>query len=535
MMRAALALLLVLTTPAAAIDFAGGSKLSLSADYTYTYVRVTGSAPLSSYLTTGRRFQQNMGMMFTTKTGPVNWEAAADGRMADDSRVEIRRRSLKRAYLKLYTERQELVIGDFLASYTERTMGRSLKGAQYTWHPKDTTDIIVSAGMDKSSWDTIWLHDANEALDRRIYGMRVAHRFPLEARLGLNAAWVRDNRGHLDTTTQALNQRVFSADWALPAIGNLKFYGESAFSRTDTDTPGFDENFEPKVHFASTRGWDHWAHADFNWKRFKTNNDVERVDPDYATAAGASSPDLFRVNTQNTFDIIGPWKWVVLNYTYFHNNLTHTLNAVTSVTRMPESGFRYDGPDWRPTFSLEGKVRHREVTTSDDARRQRTRSVIGNIADRFGPLGLTVDYEYQHEDDSTGISSARHHILGAGSTFVKEFKSGWKVTQALSANMQRDRDNLIPATNHTVLYSGSLSIESPWGLDGSASASRNLVMPAQTSSSDRRTFSGTLGYNLLKNSERRIEVRYRQNDNRFQPTDLDFKEMIWEVALTARL
>jgi len=534
-MRAALTLLL-LAAPASAIDFEGGSKLSLSADYTYTDARVTGSSPLSSYLTVGRRFQQNSGMMFTTKTGPVNWETAADGRIADDDRVEVRKGSLKRAYIKAYTDHHELVLGDFLASYTDRTMGRSLKGAQYVWRPKDTTDIFVTAGVDKTSWDHLWMYDPNESLDRKIYGFRAAHRFPWEARLGLNAVWVRDNRGHLDTTTTALNQRVFSADWALPALGNLRIYGESAFSRTDSDIPGVDFNTEaPIVNYTSVRGWDHMAHADFSWKKFKTSNEVERVDPDYATAAGGSSPDLFKVNTQNTLAIVGPWKWVVLNYTYYHNNLTRSLNAVTSTTRMPETGFRYDGPDWRPSFALEGKVRHREVTTSDDARRRRTRSVISNLSDRFGPLALSVDYEYQHEDDSTGISSLRHHILGVGSSFAKEWQSGWKVTQGLTVNLQRDRDNLIPATDQTTLVNGTVIIESPWGVEAASSASRNRVRPALTPSTDRRTFSASLAYNLLKNRENRIEVRYRQNDNRFQLPDLDFKEMIWEVALSARL
>lgn len=532
-MRAAL--LLLLASPAIAIEFKGGSRLSLSADYTYSYVRVTGSAPTSSYLTQGRRFQQNTGMMFTTKTGDVNWESAADGRIADDDRIETRKGSLKRAYIKAYTAHHELVLGDFLASYTERTMGKSLKGGQYVWRPRDTTDITISAGMDKANWDALWLHDPNELLDRKVYGFRAAHRFPRDARLGLNAAWVRDNRGHLDTTTQALNQRVFSADWALPTFAGLSLSGESAFSRTDTDTPGVDENSDPTVFYRSQHGWNHWGHADFAWRRFKTSNDVERVDPDYATAAGASSPDLFRVRTQNTLNLLGPWKWIVMNYTYFHNNLSRTETGVTSTTRMPESGVRYDGPDWRPTFALEAKVRHREVVQSDDGQRRRTRSVIAGLSDRFGALGLTADYEYQHEDNSNGTQSARHHVLGIGLNYAKEWKSGWKGSLGLRSDLQRDRDNLIPATDQTSLFNGTLLVESPWGVEASASASRNRVRPAQNPGMDRRTYAGTLAYNLLKNRERRVELRYRQNDNRFDLPDRDFKEMIWEVALSARL
>ena len=182
-------------------------------------------------------------------------------------------------------------------------------------------------------------------------------RFPLEARLGFNAAWVRDNRSHTNTTETALNQRVFSGDWALPVWGGLRLYGESAFSRTDSEVPSVDEDLVPILTANSIHGWDHWGHADFSWRRFKTANDVERVDNKYATAAGASSPDLFRVTTKNTLNLIGAWKWVVLNYTYFHDNVARVENGVTNTTRMPESGLRYDGPDWRPTFSFEAKVR----------------------------------------------------------------------------------------------------------------------------------------------------------------------------------
>lgn len=535
-MRAALlALLSVLAPDADAVDFAGGSKLSLSADYTYTDARVTGSNPTASFLTVGRRFQQNSSMLFTTKTGDLNWEAAADGRIADDDRAEVRKGSLKRAYIKAYTERHELVAGDFMASFTERTVGRGLKGGQYTWRPRPTTDFVAFAGMEKNAWDTLWIHDPSEQLDRRVYGARIAQRLPREARLGLNAVWTRDNRAHLDTTTTAQNQRVFSADWALPEFWGFAFYGESAYSRTDNDIPGLDGNGDPTLSYDSKHGWDHYGHGDFKFKRFKTSNDVERVDADYATAVGAASPDQFRVYSKNTLDLFGPWKWILLNYTYFHNNISHTDDGVTSTTRMPESGLRYDGPDWRPTFSMEVKLRHREYQQSDDARRNRTRSVIAGVADTFGPLSLSVDYEYQHEDGSRGDYSRRHHILGVGATFSKQSASGWKLTQALHCDMQRDRDNLIPATDQSTLYNGTLFLESPWGLEANAAASRSRVLPAQNPASDRRTFSAGMAYNLLKNKDRRVEVRYRQNDNRFATPDLDYKEMIWEASASLRL
>lgn len=517
-----------------AVEFKGGSKLVLESDYLYSYNRITGSSISNSYLTEGRRFIENMSMSFTTRLGPMDWETAADGRLADDSRVETRRGSLTRAYTKVVIERHSLVLGDYLGSFSERTLGKSLKGAQYSFK-SETAEFTALAGIDKPRWDQLWMYDPEETLDRKVYGARAAKRFWGEGLIAANAVWVRDLRSHTDTETEALKQRVFSGEWALPALWRFRFYGESAFSRTDHDLPTWDEDGNPIHAFSSEDGWDHIVHGDFDFKGFTTANEFERVSPRYATAVGAASPDLFRVETKNTMNLVGAWKWIVLNYTYFHDNLNHVEDGETTTTRMPETGLRFDGPELRPTFYLEAKVRQREVTRTSDARRKRVRSVISSAADRLGPLSLSVDYEFQHEDHSDATLTARHHILGGAANLAKEWGSGWKANAGARWDLQKDRDNLIAKVDQTGTGSYSAGIETPWGLDAGGGYTRTLVLPSENPGSDRRVINASLGYSVLKRRELRLELRFKQNDNRFDTPELDFKEMVWEAGVKVSL
>ena len=58
----------------------------------------------------------------------------------------------------------------------------------------------------------------------------------------------------------------------------------------------------------------------------------------------------------------------------------------------------------------------------------------------------------------------------------------------------------------------------------------NAVNPG----SDRRTLSASIGYNIFKRPEHRFEIRFNQNDNRFETLGQDFKESVWQAALTDR-
>lgn len=533
------ALLTGLALHAGAFAIGERHKLTLSHTLLVYDNRITGSNKAGSFLTPGTFFTDDLGLNYGYTKEENVFEANAEGRAADDDRVQQKRFLLKSAYLKFDNAENSFITGDYLASLSPYSLNTSLKGARYTRKVGSTFEATVLTGYDKPEWEEVWNHNESENIDRRFYGMRLAKRFGAEAMLGLNGVWSKDTHSHYNTASVVEDQRVFAADWALPAFWGLRLTGESAFSHTEHDnpTPALDPDGieDPTTSDFTKQGYAHKVAAEFSHGRFKSSNNFERVSPRYATTGGASSPDLIQANTQNTLDIMGPWKWVVLNYTWFHDNLENNTISPRTTTRMPETGFRFEGPDARPTFSIESKVRQREVTASDTGLRSRSRSVVSSMSDRLGPLSVTVDYEFQHEDKSDAQQSARHHILGLAGAAVFSSAKGWKLSPAARWNLQRDRDNLTVLTEQTGGLTANLNAESPWGIDASGGYSRNLVLAtAPEAGSDRRTYSATLGWNILKSADHRLELRYRQNDNIFEAPAQDFKEIIVQASLTNR-
>ena len=80
--------------------------------------------------------------------------------------------------------------------------------------------------------------------------------------------------------------------------------------------PSKTENDNPTVADDSQKGWAHSVKADYAYRLFKTQNDFERVSPEFATMGGAASPDLIRARTQNRLSFAGAWRWIA-NFTWF--------------------------------------------------------------------------------------------------------------------------------------------------------------------------------------------------------------------------
>jgi hypothetical protein len=525
--------LLALCAPASAVQLSTSTALAVTHEYLMYDNAITGSNEGGSFLTPRKHTADTLQLLFT-REGEVKWEGALDGRATDDPRVDLKRFNATRMHLKAESERFSAQAGDFFASFSEYTLGKSLKGAAYTHKLKDGTQLSALGGFDKPNWDDAWNHNYDETVDRRVFGVRAQRPFLTDGQLGVSLVTSMDERARYNDAAATQDQRVAGIDWALPAFWHVSLSGESAFSHTQTEQEGFDENFDPiRVH-SHKGGWAHKVNGRFNYRRFKTSNEFERVSPDYETTVGAAAPDLIRVHTSNTMTIHGPWKWILLNYTYFHNGLARQEGADISHTRMPETGLRFEAPDARPDFAFEAKLRHREVTSTFEGLRRRTRSVISSVSDRFGPFSLTAEYTFQHEDKSDGSESFRHHIFGVGSNFFWQHATGWKIAQGVRWDLQRDRDNLIAKTDQTGTVKLNANVTTPWGVDGGTTYSRTLVANAVNPGNDRRAWTASLGYNILKSDAHRVEFRWRQNDNRFDDPGQDYKEMTWEFALNNR-
>lgn len=522
--------LFALAAPArAAIELSTGTKLGITNEFLEYDNRITGSNPSGSFLTPGTHAQESLSLLLNTSKDGVAYEGALDGRATDDERVDKKRFNLKRFYVKEDTTTYSAVVGDYLASFSDYTLGKSLKGASYTrkW---EKTQFTMLGGFDKTNWDDAWNNNADETVDRQVWGTRAQRAIGDDGQVGANLVWAKDERARFNDSAPAVDQRVTSVDWTLPRYHKLTLSGESAYAFSQVDLPTSDSLGNPIEQHSTQYGWAHKVRARYSYGRFKTTEEFERVSPNFQTTVGSASPDLIRVKTDNTVTIAGPWKWIVLRYTYFHNNLVNADGVNTATTRMPETGLRYEAPDWRPNFSFETKLRMRDVTSSKDGSRKRTHSVISSVADRVGPLSLQVDYEVQKEDKTDGSVSIVHHILGVGSNALTEYRK-WKFVEGLRWDLQRDRDMLMGVTDQTGTVRANAQVVSPWAVDGGVTYTRALVLNALNPGNDRRSWTASLGANILHKDEHRVELRFKQNDNRFGTASQDYKEMVWEFAL----
>ena len=522
---AALAVPLALTVPSAQALELDNATLSIQNQFLHTNNKITGASPASSFLTPGSRATDDLGFLYNTTSGDTAWEGALDGRYSDDKRIEASHFNLKRFYVKEENARQSAVAGDYFASFSQYALGTSLKGSRYTLRLNDQLDLTALAGIANPNWDDLWTHKKSETVNRMFYGLRAARSFENEAFVGASLVLAKDSRARFNTTAVAQDQRLAAVDWSLPTFRKLHLYGESSYSRTANDYPASADN--------SREGWAHLVKGDYSYKRFRTQNELERVSSGFATNGGAASPDLLRARTQNKLAFAGTWRWVV-NYTWFHNNLDRTKGVSIYTTAMPETGLRYEAPDWRPELSAELKARQRDVTASLTNIRSRTRSILANYSDRFGPVNLNVDYEFQNENRSDGTVKGSHHILGVGASSMHQLAAGWKLMPSLRYNLQRDRDNLLADNDQAGLVMANVACESPWGLDAGAGYSRNLVLNGINPGSDRRSASASVGYNIRRKPEHRVTLRYKQNNNRFSAAGQDFKETVLEAGLVNR-
>ncbi len=521
----ALSVPLALTVPFAQALELDNATIVIQNQFLHTENRLTGSSPVNSFLTPGSRVTDDLGILYNTTSGDTAWEGALDGRYSDDKRIEASHFNLKRFYVKEENARQSAVAGDYFASFSQYALSAALKGSRYTLRLNNQLDLTALAGIADPNWDDVWNHKRSETVNRMFYGLRAAKSFENEAFVGASIVLAKDSRARFNTTAVAQNQRLAAVDWSLPAFRKLHLYGESSFAKTDSNNPG--------SAGGSQQGWAHLVKGDYAYQRFRTQNEFERVSPGFATNGGAASPDLIRARTQNKLSFAGVWRWVV-NYTWFHNNLDHTKGVSIYTTAMPETGLRYEAPDWRPALSAELKARQREVTTSLTGLRTLTRSVLANYADRFGPVNFNLDYEFQDENRSDGTVKGRHHIFGAGASSMHQLSAGWKLMPSLRYNLQRDRDNLLGDTDQAGLVMANVACVSPWGLDAGAGYSRNLVLNGVNPGSDRRAASASIGYNIHKRPEHRVTLRFMKNDNRFSTAGQDFKEAVLEAGLVNR-
>jgi hypothetical protein len=512
---------------AKAVDLADGKAFSYQNNLLHYDNGVTGNNHAGSFLSPGQWNTDDMTFNYKYSKDGTFFESELDLRIADDPRVETSTTSIKKIFTKFGDKTNDSIVGDYMASLSPYTLGTSLKGARYTHHFSDTLESTVLTGSPRAAWSPIWGGATAATIDRQFYGTRVDDKWGDTAMAGLNFVASDDSRVPTAAASTLTKQWVAASDWALPVIRGVALSGESAYSWTTYNNPAV-----PNQYIQD--GWAHVVKSDYGILGYKSHIEFERVSPFFATNGGSSTPDQIRWNFNNEYKFRGPWK-ANFNYSWFHNNLKGVDGTAVTTTRMPQAGVRYDGPDWRPSFSIETKGSSREVSTSNTGLKSITRDGTVSVADKFYTVDTGLDYEHQNVFKTDHTQREQHDTVGMTFGTSRDLPLGVKVTPNFHWSYQIDQDLLAATTDVTRGFTASLAFKFPHAVDSNLGYSDTAVRNESGPSSDKRTYTATAGYNIHNNDKTRIELHYKRNENTFSDSNKDYQENVGEINLVFSL
>jgi hypothetical protein len=519
---------------ACAVDLSTGKAFTYSNTLLNYDNSVTGNNPSGSFLSHGFFETDDMSLAYKYSDDDVFFETDLDLRIADDPKVESSTTTVKRFAIKFGDKMNDAVIGDYLASLSNYTLGTSIKGARYTHKFSDTLDATILTGTPRSSWASLWGQPSSAQFDRQFYGARVSKKFGEDGFAALNGVASQDTpvppSAYVTTGTAVLtNQKIGSLDWQTPTFHNFGLSGESAYSFTNkTDETGATSGIQD--------GWAQLVKADYKWQGFKNHDEFERVGTGFNTNGGSATSDQIRWRVNDEYKFSPAWK-AHFNYDWFHNNLAgvnvSTITGQgTQVTRLPELGVRYDGPDWRPSLSIEAKVRDRQVDSENTGVVSRTRSGTLNFADKYGPVDFTFDYDHQLINKTDGTSREVNDAFGSGVGSTFDIPDKVKIIPSFHASEEFDNDFVADAQVVTQIVTAKLALKFPNASDAAFGYNDNEVKNPASGNSGKRSYTAVLGWNIRKSDHTRIELHYTRNENTFSDAGKDYVETIAATQLS---
>jgi hypothetical protein len=541
-MAAKRGLLLLILWPSAAPAMTldnGADALFFTHTYQAVNNHVTGAGASRSFLTRGNTFIDDWTVNLRTSVNSnpaehperIFWDIGASGRTTDDQKTDIREFSLQQMYIRATTRDHALSLGDYFANLAPYALTTSLKGAQYQYnYHSGLLQVTTLDGLQKSRWDQVWEHQNNEGTDRAFYGGGLAMNQPDGFSLNGTAVHGWDRHAVGDKASLLYADTVADAQWALPPALGLKLSGETAWSWYETKNTAQETTAEK---FASV----HHIKAGYSSSLLNSQSDFEYTPARFATLGGAASPDLERVTTNNTLNINRRLQWLLMNFTWFQDNLAHIASIPTHTTKLAETGIRYQGAFDRENLGAEIKGRWREADI-DVARVNQQRdsflSLIMSVSDRFGPISPTLNYdaETEHGNVSGTDASRVNQSAGAGFNYFQILPSGYQASGGLNYNLQRNRDILLEQRSASDLVNGQASLRTPWGLEIGGDASRNVSHTNTTQTSDIYSWNTHATYNLtLWGTTHRINVSYGRHTNRFLSARDAYDEYTFRFSL----
>jgi hypothetical protein len=396
-----------------------GGTLKLTNEYTFTLNSVTGPGAASSNLPRGSHFKDIFTFDLDNKKNNKGLSMNFGLNVTDDITVDPKRLSLVSFALKYDDEKQNIVAGDTMSSYSTYSMSSSLKGISYHYQDENKTgpELNLVYGRQYARWDNFWDNDpATQSTPRMAEGMRLKQTLGDDFTLGFNAVRT-DDLWRLNSSTTLYNTYVCSTDWEYKPTSFWTYNGEyarSMSSQSVSDDMGYTSQSGNAFRFSGVGE---------KGKR-RVALDYERVTPNFLTQMGSAGADREKIKVawQDRLGLGSIYHTIVY---WDRNNLANQLTDSTQNINY-DIGTTFAQPFGREngTFDI-SLTRNREHDTA-----------ATNVLDK------TINFEYK--DNVCGMDADATVGYMRTDTANTSTQYNWTHNLTLSSSLARGQTTIIP-------------------------------------------------------------------------------------------
>ncbi len=509
MPAAALALALAVT--------AAGSEIRLSNEFSAVYNSISGPGKGNSSLTEGLNFLDTLNAYGGGST-EKGWEYSYNTgvKATDDPRMDAKKVSLTNLQGRLTNHVHTLAAGDVFESFSQYSLASSLKGGAYKFLKEGSglPELTGVFGWAYPRWDSLWRDPDTRTVKRQVWGSRLRKNLLADLSAGISMVGVKDadRQSAGDSKYEGTN---LALDFAYSPIPGLTITGEHSHS-----------DYDELVGGMSDKGMATRIEAVGDADPSRVSMEYERVEPDFLSPMGSSTPDRLKFKTKWRYKAT---KRVTVNsgLLWYRNNLDGQL-AGTSRFWKPEISLAVKRPlAARPySFADLSYKFDRKYGASGSAS---DHYLNANWRDRYGEIDHDMNLGYTMYD-ARGVREADEVNFNTSlTTRLQKGDVAWK--PSLSLGGWYSSDELTDYVDKVYEYSLGLGFEAPEkNLNADLRLGRNELKkedPAQDDSG--RFFANFAAYWRPAGLKEKIGdttlfVRAGFNDYSFSTTSRGFRE-----------
>jgi len=397
-----------------------------------------GTPPVAGCIV-GAFYQQYEFNFFTDKDISHFWahhrfQLLSQYRGTSDVSVDPERNSLQKGYMRIFSPKDEIIVGDALINYSRLTFNQNIKGLSVSdrFAPKWKISFVGGVYIDR--WGS--LYKQFNSLPGRpfmatVFGGRLEHNILRSSTIGLNFSSFVDQTGTYPAINPATglpfqpgdapeptNNQVVSMDGKFNFKNGLRLDGEYAYSFTDFDrryanmcvgpdgvTPCDTNRPEPDLN-RKQGDWAGRLEGSYRFHKLSLRAAFVRYEPNFASQNARQIPDLQDWLFRASYDLT---RWLTLDGTArrSNNDLRHQLSNPTDGTTPgyetilwgPEMKFIIHDLAIYKRASLEIGFRDRYTTTTTGAINTNVRIPYSELILPVKRTFLTLGYERRQVDD----------------------------------------------------------------------------------------------------------------------------------------